>query len=62
MNGSSTADMKSEKRIYRTLPDASRFSIAGKEGKPDSVFCLPLLLKDGSVKNDWRREMFGVHY
>jgi len=35
---------------------------AAEEGKPDSGFCLQPLLKDGSMKNDWQHEIFGVHY
>ncbi len=49
-------------RLYETLQGTSRFSITGKEGRPDSDSCLPLLMNDCSMKNDWQHERFGVHY
>ena len=56
------AGMQRDRRLYRTLQSTSRFSIIDREGRPDSVICLPLLMNDVSMKNDWQHETFGVHY
>ena len=61
-NRSTIAGMQPDKRLYRTLQGTSRFSITDKENRPDSGSCLPRLLNDGSMKNDWLHERFGVHY
>ena len=56
------AGMQRDRRLYRTSQNTSKFSIIGREGRPDSVSCLPLLMNDVSMKNDWQHETFGVHY
>jgi len=61
-NRSTIAGMQPDKRLYRTLQNTSRFSIIGKEGRPDSGSCLPPPFNDGSMKNNWRHKIFGVHY
>ena len=61
-NRSTIAGMQPDKRLYRTLQGTLRFSITGKEGRPDSGSDLPPLLNDGSTKNDWQHETIGVHY
>jgi len=57
-----TAVMKPGKRLYRTLQNTSKFSITGKENRPDSDSFPLTLLNDGSIKNDWQHKIFGVHY
>jgi hypothetical protein len=41
---------------------SSTISITGKGNRPGSASRLPPLLNDGSMKNDWPHEIFGVHY
>src|SRR4030043_482861 len=53
--------MQPDKMLYRTLQGTSKFSITGKGNRPGSGSCLLPLLNDGSMKNDWRHEMFGTH-
>jgi len=61
-NRSIIAGMQQGKRLCRTLQSTSIFSITGKEGRPDSGSCHLPLLNDGSIKNGWQHERFGVHY
>jgi transposase InsO family protein len=62
MNRSTIANMQPDKRLYRILQSTSRFSITGKGNRPGSASCLPSHMNDGSMKNDWQHESFGVHY
>ena len=61
MNGSTIVGMQPEERLSRTLPSTSKFSIIGKGNRPGSGSCLPRLMNDGSMKNDWQHEIFGTH-
>jgi hypothetical protein len=61
MNRLTIAGMKPNEMLSRTLPSILRFSITGKGNRPDSGSRLLPLLNDGSMKNDWWHEIFGLH-